>query len=143
MAVITLAADSTTLTLNGYIFTSFSAGDIFSLVPVNPLTSHVNSSDGGTTINARSDGRVYDLTVRVQRMSDDDIFLNSAVNGEGVTLLEGSAKENFVKNGIDGVETFTLSGGSVMTPTSAAKNDQDGNAVSEYVMRFRTAVRTL
>ena len=50
MAVITLAADSTTLVLNGYAFSSFVAGDILELAPVNELTSHVNSSAGGVNI---------------------------------------------------------------------------------------------
>lgn len=143
MAVITLAADSTTLTLNGYVFTSFVAGDIFTLAPVNDHSAHVNSQGGGVSIQRRSDGDVHDLTIRVQKFSDDDIFLNTAKSGQEVTLFNGSAKENFTKDGTAGVETHTLENGSITSQPTNTKNDQDGNALQEYVIRFRSSVRSL
>jgi hypothetical protein len=143
MAVITFAADSTTLVLNGYAFNSFVSGDILELAPVNDLTSHVNSSAGGVNIQKRSDGDVHDLTIRVQRYSDDDTFLNSEMNQEQPTLFSGSLKENFVKDGADGVESWLMENGSLTTRPTATKNDQDGNALMEYVIRFRSASRSL
>lgn len=143
MAVITLAADSTTLTLNGYVFTSFVAGDILTLAPVNDHSAHVNSQGGGVSIQRRSDGDVHDLTIRVQKFSDDDVFLNSALTGESIEVFNGSLKENFTKAGTAGVETYTLENGSITTQPTNTKNDQDGNALSEYVVRFRSAVRAL
>jgi hypothetical protein len=143
MAVITLAADSTTLVLNGFAFTSFVSGDILELAPVNDLTSRVNSSSGGVNIQGRSDGGVHDLTIRVQRYSDDDIFLNSAINQAVPVVFDGSLKENFVKDGTDGVESWILENGSITTRPSAPKNDQDGNALMEYVLQFRIATRNI
>lgn len=145
MAVITLAADSTTLTLNGRVFNDLVAGDYLVLTPANPHSSHVNSQDGGVSINRRVDGDVYDLTIRVQKFSADDVYMNSVINGNGggITLLNGSAKENFNRDGTDGVETWTLANGSVTTMPTGTRNDQDGNALSEYVVRFRSAVRSL
>ena len=143
MAVITLAADSTTLTLNGYLFTSFVAGDILTLAPANAHSSHVNSQGGGVSVQRRSDGDVHDLTIRVQKFSDDDVFLNSARAGLSIELFNGSLKENFNKEGTDGVETYTLENGSITTQPTNTKNDQDGNALMEYVIRFRSAIRSL
>ncbi|MBE0469595.1 MAG: hypothetical protein IBX55_08845 [Methyloprofundus sp.] len=143
MAVITLAADSTTLTLNGHVFTSFMTGDLFTLTPANPHSAHVNSQAGGVSIQRRSDGNVYDLPVRIQKFSDDDIFLNSALAGDKVVIFNGSAKENFNKNGVDGVETYLLENGSITTQPTNAKNDQDGNALMEYTLRFRSVSRAL
>lgn len=143
MAVITLAADSTTLTLNGYVFTSFVAGDIITLAPVNAHSAHVNSQQGGVSIQRRSDGDVHDLTIRVQKYSADDVRLTEAVNTSPVEVFSGSLKENFTRDGTESVETYTLESGSVTTLPTNTKNDQDGNALMEYVIRFRSAVRSL
>jgi len=143
MAIITLAADSTTLVLNGHAFTSFVVGDILELSPANELTSRVNSSTGGVNIQGRSDGGVHDLVVRVQRYSDDDIFLNTSRNQSTPEVFDGSLKENFVKDGSAGVESWILESGSITAQPSAPKNDQDGNALMEYTMQFRNATRNL
>lgn len=143
MAKITLDADSTTLVLNGHAFTSFGVGDIITMTPVNPHSSQVNSSDGGVTINRRSDGNVYDMAVSVQKYSDDDVFLNSIINAESQEIIEGSMKEDFNRDGTDGQESWTLEGGSITTKPTDTKNDTDGNAVLRYTIRFRNAKRAL
>lgn len=143
MAVITMSADSTTLTLNGTLVNDLVSGDVLTLAPVNPLTSHVNAKNGGVTIQKRADADVHDLTVRVHRNSESDVFMNSAINSEQPTVFNGSMKENFNRDGADGVETWTLANGSITTRPTATMNDQDGNALSEYVIRFRSAVRAL
>ena len=136
-------AESTTLVLNGTVVNDFISGDILTLAPVNPLTSHVNGSGGGVNINKRADGGVHDLTIRVQKMSDSDVFLNSAVNQESPVVFNGTMKEDFIKNGIAGVETWILESGSITTRPTATSNDQDGNALREYTIRFRNAQRNL
>ncbi len=143
MAVITMSADSTTLTLNGTLINDLVSGDVLTLAPVNPLTSHVNAKNGGVTIQKRADGDVHDLTIRVHRNSESDVFMNSAVNSDQPTVFNGSMKENFNRDGTDGVETWTLANGSITTRPTATMNDQDGNALSEYVIRFRSTVRAL
>jgi len=143
MAVINFAADSTTLVLNGYAFTSFVSGDIMELAPVNDLTSHVNSTNGGVNIQKRSDGDVHTLTIRVQRFSDDDVFMNTQINQTDTVVFAGSLKNNFTRDSIDGVESWVLEAGSITTRPTEAVNDQDGNALMEYVVMFRTATRSL
>lgn len=143
MAVISFAADSTTLVLNGYAFSSFIAGDTMILAPVNDFSSHTNATDGGVNIQRRVDGDVYTLTLSLQRLSDDDIYLNSAINQDEPTVFSGSVKENFIKDEVSGVESWTLSNGSITSRPTSTKNDQEGNALSEYVLTFRSCKRSI
>lgn len=143
MAVITLAADSTTLVLNGTAITDFVAGDTITMTPVNPVTSHVNSTNGGVNINKRSDAGVYDVVMRVQRMSGSDSFLNNALRQNDAVVFNGSMKESYNRDGTDGVESWILENGSITTQPTITKNDTDGNALSEYTIRFRNASRNL
>jgi len=143
MAIISVSADSTTLVLNGTAISDLVSGDIITLVPVNPATAHINSSNGGVNINERTDRGVYDLTVRVQRLSGSDVFLNNALRQSPPTIFNGSLKENFNRDGTDGVESWLLESGSITTQPTKTINDEDGNALSEYVIRFRNAVRNL
>lgn len=143
MAVITLAADSTTLVLNGTPITDLVNGDTITLEAVNPATSQVTSTNGGTNINERSDRGVHNLTVRVQRFSESDVFLNNAKRQSPPTVMRGTMKEAFTRDGTAGVESWLLENGSFTTQPTSTKNDQDGNALSEYVIQFRDASRNL
>lgn len=143
MSVITIQADSATLILNDRSITTFAEGDYLTLTPANAASAHVNSANGGVTISERFDKDVYDLVVRVQKYGADDVFMLSALNAEGVTLLAGSLKESYTADGAAGVESWNLDGGSITTQPTQTKNNQDGNALMEYTMRFRTAKRSL
>lgn len=143
MSVITVSLDSGTLILNDYTFKSFVEGDYLTLTPVNPKTSRVNSAAGGVTIGDRIDGDVYDVTFSVQKYSDDDVQMLSFINAAGVTVIAGSAKESYSKDGQAGVESWNLDGGSITTQPTQGKNNQDGNATMEYTVQFRTAKRSL
>lgn len=143
MANIVLNADATSLTLNGFGVVDFIEGDILELAPVNPLTSHVNGAEGSLNINKRSDAGVHDLTLRVLKYSDSDVFLNEQMESESVVVFNGTLKENFVKDGADGVESWILENGSFTTRPTQTKNNQDGNATMEYVIRFRNCIRGL
>lgn len=143
MSVITLQADSSTLILNNQSITSFGEGDYLTLTPANAASSHVNSAGGGVTISERFDKDVYDLVVRVQKYSPDDVFMLGLVNGQGVTVLNGSLKESYSIDGSAGVESWTLEAGSITTQPTQTKNNTDGNALMEYTIRFRTAKRSL
>ena len=142
MAIITLPADSTTLVLNGRVIQDFEAGDIYTLTPVNPSTSHTNSSNAGVSIHERVDRGVHDLVVRVQKFSDDDVFLNGLRNAPA-TIIDGSAKEVFVKDGTEGVDTHEMQTGSITTQPTPTKSDTDGNSLMEYTIRFRNVVRSI
>lgn len=143
MSVIVISADSATLILNDRAMTSLAEGDYLTLAPVNPASAHVNSASGGVTISERMDKDVHDLTFRVQKYSADDIQLLGFLNSEGPTVVEGALKESYTIDGSPGVESWTLESGSVTTQPTNTKNNQDGNAMMEYVLRFRTAKRSL
>lgn len=143
MSVITISLDSGTLILNDYTFKSFGEGDYLTLTPVNPRTSRVNSASGGVTIGERMDSGVYDVTFSVQKYSDDDVQMLGFINAAGVTLIAGSAKESYSKDGQAGVESWNLDGGSITTQPTQTRNNQDGNAMMEYTIQFRTAKRSL
>jgi len=138
-----MAADSTSLILNGFPIVDFAEGDIIELNPANELTSRVNSAEGGVTVQKRVDAGVTDLIVRVQKMSNSDVFLNSLRNQEVPELIQGSAKEDYNRDGTEGVESFILENGSITTQPGNTKNNQDGNAMMEYTIQFRNAVRNL
>jgi len=143
MAIIQLAADSTTLVLNGTPITDTAEGDYMELNPVNDLTSQINSSDGGVNINKRVDGNVHDLIVRVQKFSASDVFFNSAMNQEAPVVFNGSVKEDFIRDDVAGAESYILENGSLTTRPGNAKNNQDGNGMMEYTIRFRNASRNI
>lgn len=143
MSVITLNADSTTLILNDYTFKSLAEGDFLTLTPVNEHTSRVNSSSGGVTVSERMDKDVHDLAFSVQKYSDDDVYMLSLINTPGATLIEGSAKESYTKDGQAGVESWNLDGGSITVLPTKTSNNQDGDAMMLYTVQFRTAKRSL
>lgn len=143
MSVITLAADSTTLILDGVAITDLAEGDTITIAPVNPATAHVNAINGGVSINERSDRGVHDVTVRVHKYSASDVLLNSKLRQSPPAVINGSAKENYTRDGADFVESWLLENGSVTTQPTNTKNSTDGNALSEYVIRFRNASRNL
>jgi len=143
MSVITIAADSATLILNDQAITTFAEGDYLTLTPANAATSQVNSAGGGVTISERVDKDVYDLAFSVQKYSADDIFLLGLINAETPQVVGGSLKESYTADGQAGVESWNLDSGSVTTQPTQTKNNQDGNAMMEYTLRFRTARRSL
>lgn len=143
MTTIALAADSTTLILNGRAITSFIAGDILTMTPGAEHSSQVNGSEGGVSINRRSDADTYTLLMRIQRYSDDDVFLNEALGQSVPVIFNGSIKEDFQRDGESFKESWTLENGSMTTQPTMTKNDTDGNALMEYSIKFRSARRSL
>jgi len=143
MTTIAYATESSTLTLNGNLITEMAEGDFITLTPVNPSTSHVNASNGGVNINRRIDADVHDFVVRVQRNGDDDSLLNELERQDTPVVINGSHKVNLQRNGTDVVESWSLQNGSFTTRPTLTYNNTDGNAVTEYTIRFRTAKRDI
>lgn len=143
MVAIVRDLSSVTLVLNGHIFTSFHGGDVLELAPENDFSSHVDGTDDSVSIQKSSNSDVYTLTVRILKQSDDDVFLNSRLNTVPMEIISGSLKENFTKDGIDGVDTWTLTNGSITKRPTNTINDQTINAMSEYAIRFRSVTRNL
>lgn len=132
-----------TLTLNGHIFRSFVAGDVVELTPDNDFSSQVDGTGGSVSIQKSSIADVYTLNLKILKHSDDDIFLNSRLNTVPMEILNGSLKENFTSDGIPGVDTWTLINGSIIKRPTNTINDVEGNAISEYGIRFRSVTRNL
>ena len=142
MSNVILQGNSTTLTLNGYVFTDLIEGDAIEIAPANPKTFRVNSQKG-VTVGNRSDGDVHNLKVRVQKYSQDDVFLNSAMNQVSPVIFNGSMKENFVRDNADGVGSWILELGSLTDRPTDLRNTQDGNAAIEYTIQVRAATRNI
>jgi len=143
MAVISLAADATTLIINGTAITDLAEGDTITLAPVNPATGRNNAIGGGVNINERSDKGVMDVTVRVQKYSESDVFLNNLMRQSPPAVLSGSAKTAYNRDGQDSEESYLLENGSFTTQPTNTNNSTDGNAMMEYVAQFRVASRNL
>jgi hypothetical protein len=143
MAGIALAVDSSTVVLNGTAIVDLIEGDYVVITPVNPATSHVNSINGGVNINERSDRGVHDVMLRVQRFSESDVFMANLARQSPPAVINGSAKESFTRDGVAGVESWILENGSVTTQPTNTKSSTDGNALQEYVIRFRNGSRNL
>lgn len=143
MAIITMAADSVSLVLNGFPIVDFGEGDVVELIPVNPLTGRINGAEKSVNINQRIDGGVHNLVMRVQKYSESDVFLNSSINQAVPVVFNGSCKEDFIRDGVAGSESYILENGSHTTRPSNAKNNTDGNAMMEYTIEFRNATRNL
>lgn len=140
MATVNLAADSSTLTLNGTVIDDFVDGDTLTMTPVNPVTGRMRSLRG-INIQERSDKDVYDLVFRVPKYSDSDIFLNTEVNQSPPTVFDGTLKEVYDRDGVEITNTYTLEAGSFTTQPTDTRNNQDGNNMMEYTIQFDRAVR--
>lgn len=140
MSTIQLLADSTTLVLNGRLFNDFIDGDFLSLTPVNDLATR-NRSSRGLNIQKRSDSNVKDLLFTVPKYSDDDIWMNSQINKDEPVIFKGSVKENYIKDGVEFVNTYTLEDGSVTIQPTDTRNNIDGNQDMAYTIQFNKAVR--
>lgn len=143
MAIITYPAGSSSLILNGTAITDFAEGDLITLTPANPVTAQVNSDNGGVSIFKRMDGDVHDLVFRVQQFSGSDVFMNSATKQDSPVVFNGTLRTTFKRDGLQAAESWALDNGSIMNPPTHTRNNQDGAAVLEYAIRFRSAKRTI
>lgn len=135
------AVEESSLILNGNGFTDYMDGDFIELTPVNPATSQIRSKNSVVGIK-RADAGVYDLTVRLLRNSDDDVFLQNKIN-QDFEFLSGTYIVNINQSGIPSTEVYKLDQGSITTQPTAVYNNTDGNAMMEYVIRFNNVLRSL
>ena len=144
MSVVNQPVDSSTLELNDHVFRNFMEGDYVEISYPNAQTAHTNGVDGvSLNINGRSDADVGVLTVRVLKYSEDDIFLNNQRNQRPSVVFDGSLKTVVQKDGSELVETYDLIAGSYTTQPQGKLNSQDGNHLSEYMIQFRRAIRSM
>ena len=143
MSQIVISADTATIVLNGRIITDIVTGDYVTLTPSNALTSRANSAQNGVTISKRVDAGVHVMVMRVQKFSNDDIWLNQQRNASVPVIFNGSIKESFVRDGAALKETYDLQVGSITTQPTQTKNNQDVNALMEYTIEYRNVARNV
>lgn len=143
MAHVSIPTGSITLILNGFTFNDFIAGDNIELNPLNPLTERLNGARDSFTVTDRVDSNVHDMVFRVLRYSDNDVTLNGFINQKPIVVVNGSLKQDYIRDGADGLENWTLEGGTFTTQPSFKKNDQTDNHVVEYTIQFRNAKRLI
>lgn len=142
MAVINLSADSTTVVLNGTNFQDFIDGDIITITFPNQNTSHTRSLQS-VNIQQRSDKDVAQIVLRVAKYSDGDETLNSWANMTPTTVISGSIKENYEKDGEARISTYRLDGATIMQKPEDVRNNQDGSNVLEYTIQANRCIRSL
>ena len=139
---IALAADSTTVVLYGFLVDDLVDGDYVLMTPANPATAQTRGLNS-VNVQRRSDGLVYDITIRVPKYSATDEQFNSWISTSIPTILNGSIKENYEKDGTARVCTYSIEGASFTTLPTDTRNNQDGNNMMEYIIRANTTVRSL
>ena len=83
------------------------------------------------------------MVLRVQKYSNDDVWLSQKINADIPFVFDGSVKESFVRDGAALKETYDLQVGSITTQPTQTKNNQDVNALMEYTIEFRNVVRNV
>ncbi len=125
MSQIVISADTATIVLNGRIITDIAAGDYVTLTPSNPLTSRANSANNGVTISGRVDAGVHVMVIRVQKFSNDDIWLNQQRTAAIPVVFNGSVKES-LRARRRGTEGNLRSSGRFYHHTTDANQKQPG-----------------
>jgi len=143
MAVITVDTVNATLTIDGRTIEDSPEGDVFTIAYQNDITTQTPGTNGGLVAKERTDKDAALLTVRVLRYSADDAFLTNAINQEALAVFNGSLKVNFTRDGVDGVETHTLSNGTLQNRGDNTVNNTDGEDIQEYNILFGSAIRSL
>lgn len=140
-SIITLDTAEGTLTLNGRVFTDFPEGDAVSISFPNERTSQTQGTDGNTVAKKRTDADNGLLTINLLRNSADDAFLQNTLNG-GLVVFNGSYKRNFTRDGIDGVESYSLDNGTMLSTGDQTYSNTDGEEISSFTINFATALRS-
>lgn len=134
-----LNGDATTmqLTFGGTNITvdDFIAGDVITITPVNPQTSRTYGAKNSVNIQRRVDKDVKTVTFRVTKFGATDIAITAFNNAETLTsVVEGSIKTIYYKDGSQMIENYKITGGSFLIDPTDTKNNQDGNSSMEYTL---------
>ena len=136
---IVLNGDATTLQLEfgGRKITvdDFIAGSFLKITPVNPQTTRTYGAKNSVNVQRRVDKDVKTLTFTVEKLEKTDIAITEFNNAETLTsLVEGSIKTIYYKDGKQMIENYKITGGSFGIDPTDTKNNQDGNSAMEYTL---------
>jgi hypothetical protein len=150
MAIFTVTSNDT-LTLNGHVFNDLSVDDVTMIAFPNELVTRKTGKNGNTIFAQNAQGLNADLTLRVNRGSTDDQFLQGIISSSpadfpSTVLLAGT----FVKRLGDGQgnvvnDTYALQGG-VISKQVEGKENVSGDvtqAESVYNIKFASASRNI
>ena len=129
---------TTTLTIGNKVITNFAIDDIIEVAFPNPKTSRTNGS-GSVTVTHREDGDVADVTLRVAKFSEDDIYLARLMQSK--EIFNGKLKSNISINGQFVISGYTFLGGSFTTQPTDRTNNNEAQNMMEYVIQFRQGLR--
>jgi len=134
-----LNSDATTLQLsfggNNVLVDDFIAGDVITITPTNPQTTRTYGAKNSVNVQRRVDKDVKTLVFRVQKFGKTDIAITEFNNAETLTsLVEGSIKTIYYKDGVQMIENYKITGGSFGIDPTDTKNNQDGNSAMEYTL---------
>ncbi len=118
-------ATNTTTTLNGTRITDFQEGDFIDIAYTNPRTAKTYGIRGNVAVSNREDGLRATITITLLRYSANDTFLNTLQNSEIAQLINGSIKTPYERDGVSGIETYTIENATMGTPPSNTKNNTD------------------
>lgn len=143
MANILYDSANTTVTINGRVFTDLAQGDAVKIEFPNEKSSKTKGINKSSVIKKRMDGDEANVTIMVLKASTDDVYLNSILNQDDLVVLNGSVKTNFTRDGVDGVDSYSLQNGTVVSHPSDTKNNVDGDEIVEYILNFVAAIRMI
>ena len=136
---IVLNGDATTLQLEfgGRKITvdDFIAGSFLKITPVNPQTTRTYGAKNSVNVQRRVDKDVKTLTFTVEKLEKTDIAITEFNNAETLTsLVEGSIKTIYYKDGKQMIENYKITGGSFGIDPTDDKNNQESNNAMEYTI---------
>lgn len=139
--VINFLTASSTLILNGEAILDFIEGDYITLSFPNPVSNRSNGEGNSVTVSKRVDSDVAILAVSVKKLSAADRFLNSKRFLEIIEVFQGSIKENYSADGVEGVESYLLENGTFTDQGDDTRNNQERGDVMVYTIEFRRVSR--
>ena len=136
---IVLNGDATTLQLEfgGRKITvdDFIAGSFLKITPVNPQTTRTYGAKNSVNVQRRVDKDVKTLTFTVEKLGKTDTAITEFNNAETLTsLVEGSIKTIYYKDGKQMIENYKITGGSFGIDPTDDKNNQESNNAMEYTL---------
>lgn len=150
MAIFTVTSNDT-LTLNGHVFNDMALDDVTVISFPNELITRKTGKNGNTIFAQNASGQNADLTLRVNRGSTDDQFMQQLISTAptdfpSTQLFTGT----FVKRLGDGQgnvvsDTYNMSGGVISKQVEGKENVSgdvtQGEAV--YLIKFAAAARSI
>lgn len=140
-----------TITLQNYVFTDFSTGDVATLTYPNEIAAVKTGKNGAAVYALNETGKQAELKVRVIRGSADDNFLLGQLNSQqnnfaGFVLLQGVLVKK-IGDGSGNIanDIYIMSGG-IFAKQIEAKINVEGDeqqSISEYMIKFSNAPRSL